>query len=108
MASLHVKVVGNEEGVCWGKDPASWIRDPWGEPALWPLHDLLSHLWIGKAIQKDPPEHWTIALCLTKEDFVFSSRETTGMVLDANKVSSIDCGWSVVVYFVKMLMGSWR
>lgn len=69
-----------------------------------PLHDRLSHYWIGEAVHKDPLG--AAGRCFMCD--LSRSWKTTGMSWAANKVSSIDPGWDMVTCLAQRLMGNNR
>lgn len=88
-----------------GEGPVSRIRPPWGEHTPWPpLHDRLSHYWIGEAVHNDPPG--AAGRCFMYD--LRRSWKTTGMSWAANKVSSIDRRLNMVTCLAQRLMGNNR
>lgn len=69
-----------------------------------PLHDRLSHYWIGEAARNDPPE--AFGRCFMCD--LSRSWKTTGMSWAANKVSSIDRGLNMATCLAQRLMGNNR
>lgn len=81
----NVKVIGKEEGICWGKGPASWIRDPWGEK-LSGFCMTCCHVIRLVGLHRKTP------LSIGPLLHVWPERSTETMSLGANKGSSINSG----------------
>lgn len=87
------------------KGPASWIRPPWGKHTPWrPLHDRLSHYWIGEAAHNDPPGAFGRSFMCD----LSRSWKIAGMSWATNKVSSIDRGLNMATCLAPRLMGNNR
>lgn len=69
-----------------------------------PLHDRLSHYWIGEAVHNDPLG--AAGRCFMCD--LSRSWKTTDMSWAANKVSSIDPGLNMVPCLAQRLMGNNR